>query len=502
MSVHGAFSGDAPPRNVERGPALGQSSKCDGRSRRYLIGVVLMAMVLRLTVFLAGPAFDSQRAFTGDSNRYVELAENLLSCGAFGQFHGEARGTIWSPIYELQVERGEAPQLDSQAFQPEVMRTPGYPAFIAVFRLFHSPIAGVILAQCLLSCATVVLVYLTAMELFGATRLALIAAATMAIQPGDIVSPNVVMSETLYVLLLFGALLAIVRGLRRNGSIRWMVGGGIILGLSTLVRPVGMVLGILLGIWVISRGRSRRSLLLAFAIAVMSFIPPGAWMARNALEGQGFRLSSFPTVHLAKTVAFMRMYDDGAKEYPKDFWPRYYDFFREVRLNIHEGEKTEAAVVRIARSRILTEPGCYAVVLTDGAVKFMTDHSVGYLFHLFGAEYEQSGLRDQFLRGNVSFKHFRPIVLIPAVWVLWNATMAFLMLLGFVVLCIRRDWAVVLVLAGLILYFIFASQGQGLERMRVPVMGLQSIAIAAFLARRQLNSIPRTSSRQMDNHGT
>jgi len=67
-------------------------------------------------------------------------------------------------------------------------------------------------------------------------------------------------------------------------------------------------------------------------------------------------------------------------------------------------------------------------------------------------------------------------------WTLWNLVLAGGMVIGCIALLFQRNLKTILLAGGIILYFILTTQLVGLERFRVPVIGMQAILVASLLA--------------------
>jgi hypothetical protein len=86
---------------------------------------------VRLAVFFAGPAQDQNRAFNGDSTRYVILASSLTHYGVF-RFDPKREGFTHREIQRLRVANGTAATPDAHLLLPDGFRTPGYPVFLVL----------------------------------------------------------------------------------------------------------------------------------------------------------------------------------------------------------------------------------------------------------------------------------------------------------------------------------------------------------------------------------
>ncbi|NQU76085.1 MAG: phospholipid carrier-dependent glycosyltransferase [Planctomycetes bacterium] len=444
-----------------------------------MVVIVIVATALRVLLLLAGPIQEPKRANASDTGRYVELADNLLSKGRFALAGEEHPGNDIYPFYMMRLARGEeAPLIDGM--RAEVVRTPGYPLILAAVDAMGMPSTALLVVQCLMSLAMVVGVYALAVWLFRSPSLGCIAAAILAVHPADIVSANYLLTETPFAFLLMlgvGCFLLALRGKQRI----WLVAlGGLVLGLATMVRPVGMLLGVALGLWVVVFFRSKKAIIAGLVVAIASLTPSALWAARNARAGYGFAVTNLSTVHVARTVAFMAMREAGETRYPQGYEPYRSAVVDEIAGQIQPGETVDSATKRIARQKIMDKPGLYCALMTDLAAKFMFDHSVPLMYRLLGLTYQPTGLRDRLLAGDWSVaKEVRVRELIvPILWTVWNVALGGCLLLSLVRMAKRSQWALLTLVGGVLFYFIFASQYHGCERMRVPILWLQALAVA------------------------
>jgi hypothetical protein len=440
------------------------------------------AFALRLLVMCLA----SDPSASGDSPRYIELADGLLKSGQFARDSGEQPDTIHYPPYQLRVRNGEEqPHVPGQ-LRPEVMRTPGYPAFLALVGLLCLPAPAAILLQCGLAAGTVIMTYYLCLRLLASNRLAVLAAAMVMIHPADILSANQFLSETLFTFLWFAAIVCVVAGKTRR-HLWWYAIAGILVALGTLVRPVGALLGILLGAWIVGESRSRKGAMMAMVLIVSSAMPVAAWMTRNARVGRGFILSDLSTVQWGKLCGDMEMMQAGQTRYPEDFWPHYHAFFREVesQLDTTPSPRVRDAALRVAAGRIAAHPGPFLKVTLDSASKTLAAHSLGDMEALFGRTYRPMGLRDYLMgRGQIREPTSTVELVLVLAWVLLNLVLATMMIVGVFRLLLQRRFGLAFLLVASVAYFTLLPQSQGVERMRVPFLGIQAIAAAAaFLPR-------------------
>ncbi|MEW5718939.1 MAG: glycosyltransferase family 39 protein [Chloroflexota bacterium] len=158
-------------------------------------------------------------AFLPDSFGYEDLAVNLLQCASF-DVPGE-------PMVGL-------------------VRTPGYPVFIAGIYALAGRIPGwVIFVQLILDALTALLIWRIGRQYFSETA-GVIGALIYAISLNATVGALYLLSDTLFTFLLVGALFLLSQYWRAPAQ-RWLISLGVILGLLPLVRPIGLYLAL---IWI------------------------------------------------------------------------------------------------------------------------------------------------------------------------------------------------------------------------------------------------------------
>ena len=238
-----------------------QSRTEDVPSRKGLFGLLAISLVLKLAIWWVVAASDPSRFFAGDSVSYHNSARALVEAGAFA----------------VSPEQPETPQ---------TLRTPGYPAFLAaVYALFGPRPAPAIVAQILLSLATIALVWKLAAERWSA-RTAAPAACLMTLDLASFGHSLYLLSETLFTFLLCGVLYS-AQHFARGSQHRWVFGLGLGLALATLVRPVAYYLVLPLVAWIaIAAWRPERAWRRAAAACALFALPwtllIGGWHLRNA----------------------------------------------------------------------------------------------------------------------------------------------------------------------------------------------------------------------------
>ncbi|HEU4754659.1 MAG TPA: glycosyltransferase family 39 protein, partial [Armatimonadota bacterium] len=168
-------------------------------------------------------------------------------------------------------------------------RPPGYPAFLALhLRLFGEATRPVQVSQNLLFLLAAALFTLLARRLAG-PRVALITAALLLLNPLWLVLPQEAYSETLFITLAAGALLAAAPLLDRQAPRRsdagWALLVGLLFGLGALVREIGALMAlVVLGVVLLQfrkQGDARRAARVSAAVLLGLLVTIGPWTLRN-----------------------------------------------------------------------------------------------------------------------------------------------------------------------------------------------------------------------------
>ncbi len=453
------------------------------------MAILIVALALRLGFFAVGPGQDLDRALQPDSPRYLELGRNIAESGTFA-LPVEPDGSMHATVQQLRRQRGELEPVDSLGLVPETMRSPGYPWFIATINWLGGQTRALLVTQCILSAWSVVLVYALAWRLIKRRSLALIPAAVVAANPADILAANAVLTESVFTVALLGALVLVTLSYRPAWKLNLILvaTAGLMLGVAALIRPVGIFLAPAVVLWWIVTQPRWRTVTLSVVLLCGAALPIAGWSSRNARIGLGSRISHIDSFqNFAKTSVFIEMALQNKHQYPKDWTPLYEQEMRELHASLQPDETVFAGMNRLAMAKIKAHPTTYAAVLADNMVKFFTDHSQPYLHAALGGEYQSTGLRDALLmRGSGAATGDRaPTMLACLAWSGFNAVLLALACVGLVRLTLQRRMAAALLIAGMLFYFAFATQAHGLERMRVPVLGLQAIAAAAIMLPRR-----------------
>ena len=163
---------------------------------------------------------------------------------------------------------------------------PGYPLLLAgVYWLFGPSLLAAKLTNALLATATVFLTNRIGCEL-GRHRVGLVAAAGLALFPGDVLFSPPILSEALFATFFCAALWAFLRLSNRGGTRAptWFA-FGLLLGAATLVRGTALVMLPAFTLTWLARGTSlRRAMGYSIAIAGGLVVALAPWTTRNYIR--------------------------------------------------------------------------------------------------------------------------------------------------------------------------------------------------------------------------
>jgi len=216
-----------------------------------LVGIVVTIGAALRWAFVAGAQV--QVPLRADAGQYAQYARNLVEHGVY------SFATLVPPV-------------------PDSFRSPGYPLFLALCRLFGGEGGWYSLAialQVVLGAATVLLCYRLA-RTWLPFPVALSAAALCASSPHLVVAGAYVLTECLTTFVLLAGLLL----LAREGSRLRLGAAGAVFGFAVLCNETLVVLPLVLS-WPLWRTRGWRA---AVGFVVVALLPLLAWNVRNASQ--------------------------------------------------------------------------------------------------------------------------------------------------------------------------------------------------------------------------
>ncbi len=207
----------------------------------WVLGWILLSRIV--VILFVAP--DQSRMFNGDSPQYDCLAQTLAAGGSY-----------------------ECPEV---AEFSSVLRPPGYPLIIAAcYAVFG---AGGWLAAICLNIPALMLLYIGLLRLLqaaGAPAASRWAALVIVAEPLMLLYSKELVPEPIFTALLVWSAVLVLRG-----GLKQMVFGAVLLGIATLVKPVGLYLVILWALFVLWR---RRSLIAPLLLVVVFGAAIAPWL--------------------------------------------------------------------------------------------------------------------------------------------------------------------------------------------------------------------------------
>ena len=272
-------------------------------------------------------------------------------------------------------------------FDPELRRPPGYAFFVAgVIAVLGEDLRGLAFAQHLLGVGLALLTYTLGRVTFGRAA-GLLAGLLVAFNGALILSGQSVMTETLFTFLLLATLLMLLLAGKR-ASWPWALAGGLLLGISSLTRPVAQALVLLVPlafllysqpghrIWPVVRG----SVIVGLGFALV-LVP---WMLRNLSEhGTLSAAGGLGRSMTARTIKYDEGFFDQAKPVIEgDFKSEVRSFIRGKRNTIRSSRSVRSTQAGLMKEYGLTQAQSDRImreVATDVILENPTYYAIGSL---------------------------------------------------------------------------------------------------------------------------
>lgn len=389
--------------------------------------------------------------YSPDTGLYVQLADNLLKNHVFSL----------SP---------------SAPFVPDIFRTPGYPAFLALIKLLglHSPY-WVVFFQEIIYAGCVWMFFGLGKPVFG-EKIAKIGVIFMLLETGGLTYPKLLLSETLFLPFVLGTVLVIGLYLR-DARWRYMVIAGAVMGFGALVRPAILYLPLVIAVTLIVFAyRNARRWLHAGVLLLSFLVVIAPWMARNyhhfgKIMMTGQQSNMFINYHVplvwesAKGIHFNKGWEIIHERVDRAVTAREKSIGRPLSM----GERFELQQ-GMALQELFRYPGEYAKQWLYGILKTMNGVNLTEFYHAFRLDtgrlhFFQVEATDFVEKVTIFLKH-QDIVVLLAVFL--RVMISGFALLGVLQILSRRDcllWIMMLVN----FYFICVPGPMGYSRFRFPV---------------------------------
>lgn len=267
---------------------------------------------------------------------------------------------------------GFGASLIAPAGGPTAFRPPLYPAFLgAVYAATGWSVIAGRLVQALLGTGAVVLIGLLARALWG-RRVGFVAMGLAAVYPPLVLAGATLLSEPLFLCLFVGAMILALRAREPFGRrVVLAAAAGVLLGLATLARPVGMIT--VPAFAALAWACGRRAWLGPAVLLVATGLTIVPWTIRNAVE-----LDAFVPVSTLDGLVLAGTYNDTTAHDPR--FPAQYrpaSFVPEFQRVLHDRSLNEAELSAELRHR--------AVRYAEHHPTYVVRTAVGNLRRLYDA---------------------------------------------------------------------------------------------------------------------
>ena len=429
---------------------------------------VLVLVVLGIRLFVLNNIYEAHPARTvaQDSAGYDRLAKSLLDSGEFSS-------------------------RQKDGVQPEIIRTPGYPIYLAVVY----GLTGTNQQYWALA-VQVVISALTLLPLFWIGNMiwnpatGLLAAVFYALDYISFLASQMLLTDSLYVFFLVVALCLGVLALKGSNRLKTvLLAFGLALGVATLIRPVSyyLIVPVLLGFcWVYTlRSGWRNAVLLTLLILLPWLVIVGGWQARNYMVADTAQISAIQGINLmryrgAHIVGYHHNLDllDAREEFMRDI-PGH--------ARMTTAEKSRAYTEKTL-ALIKSDPDLAVQGQIRGTGQLLLVPGEAETMRYLGLDSPAAGVAGDFLRlqwDEFADKWLTTNTLSFAVFVI---ALGYMVLLytgsGIAVFNLLRSKsanpAAQVFLLGVALYFILVSGGpEGYPRLRMPIMPVLALFAAA-----------------------
>jgi 4-amino-4-deoxy-L-arabinose transferase-like glycosyltransferase len=432
--------------------------------RRHVLLILGISLAVKAALFVSIMRYHPGGIWEVDSHDYHQLAVNL-------------------------VTRGEFSRSSAAPYEAEVMRTPGYPLFLAaIYRVVGIHPLRVIPFQIVLSLATLYVTFRIAEGLFG-ERAGAWAAGLLAADPVSNLYSQLLMTETLFVFFLTVSVYCFLGTMQGN---RWHVGsvlGSLFLALATYTRPMSyylvlIVLPLILFSYRLSPGGLRKAAQAALIVLAVQLLFIGGWQARNYLQTGSAEYSHIKGAHLlfsraagvvamAEGLSFEDAQNKLAMKYSEALGAEL-----QRRTQVQLGELWE----REGTAIIKAHPVLFLwTTMRGGAALLIGPSNLAILFGVNSGEFRSALLR-------LDFQRFSSGVWLAGVSVLAYGIAFLLVQYTGIVLYVRhRDYREgTLFLALVVVYFLVLSSGpEAYSRFRMPMIPFLCVLSAAGFLRGQ-----------------
>lgn len=417
-----------------------------------------LALIPRLIFMLIAYFIFGDHNFIRGTDGYLDAGLNLLTSGVFGS--------------------GEAFSVAAHSFP-----APGYPIILAISWLIIPKYIFIVFWQNIIYSIFVVLIYKFA-RLFFNNFIALGAAVFMALEPFSIFWPNVVMSETPFLLFFMLSIYYLALFWQRE-KYKFIIYSSVLLGLAALVRPIVsyfypvVVIITVVMMWNKVRWSKLAKYLVIFLIIFLSVTAP--WCIRNKIQFDTYTISNLPHYLYFSTVTrdFLILEKgfsfDEAESFLENlaveragvenfsdivFVDKYLPIFKDITYSIIGTQPFAYLKWHLIKGLPIFTNSGWMNILSFLNVDLGQAHSVNLSALLIQRNWQ----------GLVPIMKENPLFSVRLFgvgsWILIDIVALF----GLVLMLLKRDlFKIGLVMLIIIGYFVFASSWGAMARMRLPI---------------------------------
>lgn len=181
--------------------------------------------------------------------------------------------------------------------EPDTVRTPGYPLFLAAFLVTNLGYPGAIVGQRLLWIITVFAATQACFKLTRSSTAAIVAGLIMAIDLPALQATNSVLTEILAATLVSSTLWQAYQA-NHSRRLAYAVVAGLLAGATAWVRPVAILMAVPLALALVIAGCRAFRYRAAAVVIATSLAVSSAWVARNYLQTGVATFSTISSINL------------------------------------------------------------------------------------------------------------------------------------------------------------------------------------------------------------
>tara|TARA_B100000315_G_scaffold260328_1_gene320885 strand:- start:2307 stop:3758 length:1452 start_codon:yes stop_codon:yes gene_type:complete len=421
-------------------------------NNRGIIIILGMALVLRLAFFLVTQPWEDNvlksKILIGDAHGYNRLAEELIDSGTLKSTYSQ-------------------------------FRTPGYPYFISIiYSTFgHNPWI-ILLIQNIINLLTLLGVYYFSALVFNDKTLSHIAAVLYLLDPLPVYYSTTLLTETFFSTLLLYSIFSGFKGLQKE-QLRYFIICGLFLGIGTLIRPITLYFPLIVTIIVLMWPQLNRLFrvysILLFVITFSMMILP--WMIRNYYQYGYFSLTSIRGYNLLFYSAVATEYNKTGRSYPelrRDFT------HKAIALGATGGEPTfkdSKIHNRIAFNYLKNNWKTYLPLHLRGMIAIFLDPGIVGMCDYLGLKHKKFYVKynaeyTSLFGMIIGYFKLKPIseIIVSIPVIIYLGIIYFSFIVGFIYMVRDKEYALIIFLSFIIIYFTILPGVIGHARYRVPII--------------------------------